>query len=60
MKKGSNEILNAVVPCLMFCSTCTGGKYGDRSLHAKVLLRLLDVHEEFLKKTKKICLLYFF
>jgi len=55
MKNGSNEILNAIVPCLMFCLTCTGGKYGERSLHAKVLLRLLDVHEEFFKKTKKIC-----
>ena len=50
MEKVSTEILNAVAPCSMFCSTCTGCKYGDISMHAKELLRLLDGHKEFLDK----------
>ena len=46
-------ILKAVAPCSMFCSTCTGCKYGDISIHAKELLRLLDGHKEFLDKNLK-------
>ena len=53
MEKVSTEILNAVAPCSMFCSTCTGCKYGDISFHAKELLRLLDGHKEFLDKNLK-------
>ena len=53
MNKISNDILKAVAPCSMFCSTCTGCKYGDISLHAKELLRLLDGHKEFLEKNLK-------
>ncbi len=53
MKKVSNDILNAIAPCSMFCSTCTGCKYGDISFHAKELLRLLDGHKEFLEKNLK-------
>ena len=53
MEKVSDDILNAVAPCSMFCSTCTGCKYGDISLHAKELLRLLDGHKEFLEKNLK-------
>ena len=53
MEKVSADILNAVAPCSMFCSTCTGCKYGDISLHAKELLRLLDGHKEFLEKNLK-------
>lgn len=43
-----DKILNAVAPCSMLCSTCTGCKYGDISFHAKELLRLLEGHKEFL------------
>ena len=53
MEKVSNDILNAIAPCSMFCSTCTGCKYGDISFHAKELLRLLDGHKEFLEKNLK-------
>ena len=48
-----NKILNEVAPCSMFCSTCTGCKYGDVSLHATELVKLLDGHEEFLDKNLK-------
>lgn len=48
-----NKILNAVAPCSMFCSTCTGCKYGDISLHATELVKLLEGHEEFLDKNLK-------
>ena len=37
----------------MFCSTCTGCKYGDISVHSKELLRLLEGHKEFLEKNLK-------
>ncbi len=47
------KILKAVAPCSMFCSTCTGCKYGDISFHATELLRLLEGHEEFLDKNLK-------
>ncbi len=47
------KLLDAVAPCSMFCSTCTGCKYGDISLHAKELLRLLEGHEEFLAENLK-------
>lgn len=47
------KILKAVAPCSMFCSTCTGCKYGDISLHANELVRLLEGHEEFLDKNLK-------
>ena len=55
MNKETNKdyILKAVAPCSMFCSTCTGCKYGDISMHAKELLRLLDGHKEFLDKNLK-------
>ncbi len=33
----SDEILASVAPCSMFCSTCTGCKYGDFIFHAKEL-----------------------
>ncbi len=52
-EKISEEILNSVAPCSMFCSTCTGCNYGDISYHAKELLRLLNGHEEFLDKNLK-------
>lgn len=48
-----NKILKAVAPCSMFCSTCTGCKYGDISLHATLLVKLLEGHEEFLDKNLK-------
>lgn len=48
--KVSEDILNAIAPCSMFCSTCTGCQYGQISYHAKELLRLLEGHEEFLDK----------
>lgn len=47
------DILNAVAPCSMFCSTCTGCKYGEISYHSKELLRLLEGHKEFLDKNLK-------
>lgn len=43
-----DEILKDVAPCSLFCSTCTGCKYGEISNHAKELLRLLEGHKEFL------------
>lgn len=46
----SEEILNAVAPCSMFCITCTGCQYGEISHHAKELLHYLEGHEEFLDK----------
>lgn len=49
-EKVSEEILNAIAPCSMFCSTCTGCQYGKISECAKELLRLFDGHEEFLDK----------
>lgn len=49
----NKKIVNAVAPCSMFCSTCTGCIYGDIALHAKELLRLLEGHEEFLDKNLK-------
>ena len=48
-----DEILNAVAPCSMFCSTCIGCKYGEISYHSKELLRLLEGHKEFLDKNLK-------
>lgn len=48
-----SEILNAIAPCSMFCSTCTGCQYGQISYHAKELLKLLEGHEEFLDKNLK-------
>ena len=48
-----DKILKDVAPCSMFCSTCTGCKYGEISNHAKELLRLLDGHKEFLDKNLK-------
>ena len=45
-----NKILKDVAPCSMFCSTCTGCKYGKISYHARELLRLLEGHKEFLDK----------
>lgn len=53
MEKNSEEILSAIAPCSMFCSTCTGCSYGDISYHAKELLHLLEGHEEFLDKNLK-------
>ena len=53
MNKISNDILKAVAPCSLLCSTCTGCKYGDISIYAKELLRLLDGHKEFLEKNLK-------
>lgn len=52
-EKISEEILNDVAPCSMFCSTCTGCQYGQISYHAKELLHLLEGHEEFLDKNLK-------
>ncbi len=52
-EKVSEDILNAVAPCSLFCSTCTGCKSGEISKHAKELLRLLEGHEEFLDKNLK-------
>lgn len=51
--KNKKDILNAIAPCSMFCTTCTGCKYGDVSYHAKELVRLLQGHEEFLEKNLK-------
>lgn len=42
-----NKILNAVAPCSMFCSTCIGCKYGDISLHATELVKLLEDMKNF-------------
>lgn len=52
-QKVNEKILNSIAPCSMFCSTCTGCKYGKISYHAKELLRLLNGHEEFLDKNLK-------
>ncbi len=52
-KRISEKILKSVAPCSMFCSTCTGCKYGEISLHATELLKLLEGHEEFLDKNLK-------
>lgn len=52
-ERRNDEILNAVAPCSMFCSTCTGCQYGQISYHAKELLHLLEGHEEFLDKNLK-------
>lgn len=52
-EKLDNEILNAIAPCSMFCSTCTGCQYGQISYHAKELLFLVEGHEEFLGKNLK-------
>lgn len=48
-----NKILKDVAPCSLFCSTCTGCKYGEISNHSKELLRLLEGHKEFLDKNLK-------
>lgn len=48
-----NIILQTIAPCSMFCSTCTGCRYGQISYHAKELLTLLEGHEEFLDKNLK-------
>lgn len=53
MKKVDQKILDAIAPCSMFCSTCTGCQYGEISYHAKELLKLLAGHEEFLDKNLK-------
>lgn len=53
MEKISEEMLSAIAPCSMFCSTCTGCSYGDISYHAKALLHLLEGHGEFLDKNLK-------
>lgn len=52
-EKVSEEILNNVAPCSMFCSTCTACQYGQISYHAKELLHLLEGHEEFLANNLK-------
>lgn len=52
-EKISNEILDSVAPCSMFCTTCTGCKYGKISYHAKELIDLLEGHEEFLDNNLK-------
>ncbi len=52
-EKVTDEILNAVAPCSLFCSTCTGCQYGEISYHAKELLHLLEGHEEFLDNNLK-------
>lgn len=49
-EKVSEEILKAIAPCSMFCSTCTGCQYGEISYHARELLHFLAGHEEFLDK----------
>ena len=52
-EKVSEELLLAIAPCSMFCSTCTGCSYGDISYHAMELLHLLEGHQEFLDKNLK-------
>lgn len=52
-EKVSEEILNNVAPCSMFCSTCTACQYGQISYHAKELLHLLEGHEGFLDNNLK-------
>ncbi len=52
-EKTKEEILRAVAPCSMFCTTCTGCNYGEISYHAKELLKLLEGHREFLEKNLK-------
>lgn len=49
-EKIDEEILSAIAPCSMFCSTCTGCSYGDIHHHATELLHLLEGHEEFLNQ----------
>lgn len=52
-KKDYETLLSSIAPCSLFCSTCTGCKYGEISYHAKELLRLLEGHEEFLDNNLK-------
>lgn len=52
-EKTKENILMAIAPCSMFCSTCTGCRYGEVSYRTKELLKLLDGHEEFLEKNLK-------
>lgn len=53
MEEIDKKILDAVAPCSMFCSTCTGCQYGEISYHAKELLHFLEGHEEFLDQNLK-------
>lgn len=52
-KEKNQEILKAIAPCSMFCSTCTGCKHGQIAYHSQELLKLLEGHEEFLDKNLK-------
>ena len=52
-KIDKETILSSIAPCGLFCTTCTGCKYGEISKHAKELLHLLEGHEEFLDKNLK-------
>lgn len=51
--KNKQEILKSIAPCSMFCTTCTGCRYGKISYHAKELLKLLEGHEAFLDQNLK-------